>query len=161
MNVVKKLGERVEREHNQFLRDAQRIEDRSANAINGSTGAAPPVAVDFESLVGRPGTSGSAKTQSTENASWDDDVWSSIFNNAVRFFPVMASGEFLTSRIAFYTCSKSGSSCPVTSLNNLAAGIVDHLKSSLSSECIPTTATIKTKLIDAGESRYYTYEAYD
>ncbi|KAJ3572805.1 hypothetical protein NP233_g2841 [Leucocoprinus birnbaumii] len=83
MSVIKKLGERVEREHNQFLRDAQRLEDRSATAVNGSTGAPPPVAVDFESLVGGAGTGGSIKAQGTGNntASWDDDAWSSIFND--------------------------------------------------------------------------------
>lgn len=83
MSVIKKLGDRVEREHNQFLRDAQRIEDRSATAVNGSTGALPSVAVDFESLVGRGGTGGSIKAQDTgnNNASWDDDAWSSIFND--------------------------------------------------------------------------------
>jgi SCY1-like protein 2 len=88
MTVVKKLGERVEREHNQFLRDAQRLEDRSATAVDGSTGAAPPVVVDFESLVGRPGSSTSVKAQNTgNNASWDDDVWNSIFNDTVGLIP--------------------------------------------------------------------------
>lgn len=93
MSVIKKLGERVEREHDQFLRDAQRIEDRSATAINGAGGPLPPVTVDFESLVGRGGTGGSVggggnivTTQNTgggNSASWDDDVWSSIFNDTV------------------------------------------------------------------------------
>ncbi|KAF9452845.1 other/SCY1 protein kinase [Macrolepiota fuliginosa MF-IS2] len=89
MSVIKKLGERVEREHDQFLRDAQRIEDRSATAVNGTAGAIPAVAVDFESLVGRAG-SGSAggslsaqNTSSNDSASWDDDVWGSIFNDTV------------------------------------------------------------------------------
>ena len=35
MDVIKKLGERVEKEHDQYLRDSQRIEDRSA--VNGRT----------------------------------------------------------------------------------------------------------------------------
>jgi hypothetical protein len=36
MAVIKKLGDRVEKEHNQFLRDSQRLEDRSATAVNGA-----------------------------------------------------------------------------------------------------------------------------
>ncbi|TEB36020.1 kinase-like protein [Coprinellus micaceus] len=87
MAVIKKLGDRVEREHNQFLRDSQRIEDMSANAAtaNGS-GPPPPVASDFESLVGKSnasnGIASSAPMVSADNtgasASWDDDVWGAL-----------------------------------------------------------------------------------
>ncbi|KAF8919611.1 kinase-like domain-containing protein [Mucidula mucida] len=84
MAVIRKLGDRVEKEHNQFLRDSQRLEDRSGVA-NGSTGPQSfAVAVDFESLVGS--GQGAATTNGTPaaghngNASWDDDVWGSIFN---------------------------------------------------------------------------------
>ncbi len=93
MAVIKQLGERVEREHNQFLRDAQRIEDRSAMAVNGTTGAPSTVTVDFESLVGREGVGGtinsviSQNTGSNNSASWDDDVWGSIFKDSVRSLP--------------------------------------------------------------------------
>ncbi|KAG7452863.1 other/SCY1 protein kinase [Guyanagaster necrorhizus] len=88
MDVIKRLGDRVEKEHNQFLRDSQRLEDRSGVAVNGN-GTNPHSfagAVDFESLVGGAGaaaptgTSTSTKKQSS-NASWDDDVWGSIFSD--------------------------------------------------------------------------------
>ncbi|KAJ2931423.1 hypothetical protein H1R20_g5707, partial [Candolleomyces eurysporus] len=85
MSVIKKLGDRVEREHNQFLRDSQRIEDRSATAVNvnGSTAAAP-VAADFEALVGKTNAAGVAASTALSaadtgnSASWDDDVWGSL-----------------------------------------------------------------------------------
>ncbi|KAG6332892.1 hypothetical protein ID866_6199 [Astraeus odoratus] len=79
MTVIRKLADRVEKEHNQFLRDSQRLEDRSATA----NGAASPfnTGMDFESLVGR----ASAATLQTETAvetqkGWDDDVWGAILN---------------------------------------------------------------------------------
>jgi len=54
MGVIRKLGERVEKEHNQFLRDSQRIEDRSSTADNLQQGTSNASgSVDFESLVGR------------------------------------------------------------------------------------------------------------
>ncbi|PIL23844.1 hypothetical protein GSI_13595 [Ganoderma sinense ZZ0214-1] len=84
MDVIKKLGERVEKEHDQYLRDSQRIEDRSA--LNGraslsvGTGGGP---VDFESLVGNNGTA-AVKADSTSDASknWENDVWGSIFSSS-------------------------------------------------------------------------------
>ncbi|EJF65710.1 other/SCY1 protein kinase [Dichomitus squalens LYAD-421 SS1] len=85
MDVIKKLGDRVEKEHDQYLRDSQRIEDRSA--VNGraslSTGATGG-AVDFESLVGNSGASAvTVKADSTGDGSknWEDDVWGSIFSS--------------------------------------------------------------------------------
>ncbi|KAF8906024.1 kinase-like protein [Gymnopilus junonius] len=82
MQVIKKLAERVEKEHDQFLRDSQRLDDRSGLASNdthGTNGAAANV--DFESLVGR-GSGPTVKADSVidNNADWDDDVWGSIFN---------------------------------------------------------------------------------
>lgn len=73
-------GTRVEKEHMQYLKDSQRIEDRSGGA-NGST---PNLAlggtnVDFESLVG--GGTANTKTASVISDSgkgWDDDVWGSL-----------------------------------------------------------------------------------
>lgn len=86
MTVIKRLGERVEKEHDQYLRDSQRIEDRSALSATNSAGPTG-VAVDFESLVHRNNGSvpGIAKSQSDgaaggATASWDDDVWGSIFS---------------------------------------------------------------------------------
>jgi SCY1-like protein 2 len=77
MTVIRKLGDRVEKEHNQFLRDSQRLEDRSALAVNGGSGA-PNLggSVNFESLVG--GTV-KADTVLDNSRGWDDDVWGSIF----------------------------------------------------------------------------------
>jgi len=84
MAVIKKLGDRVEREHGQFLRDSQRLEDRSAIPASG---AAPnPVGgdVNFENLVGR-GDGVTVKQDTAINGTskgWDeDDVWGSIFSS--------------------------------------------------------------------------------
>ncbi|KIM49037.1 hypothetical protein M413DRAFT_6260 [Hebeloma cylindrosporum] len=82
MEVIKKLADRVEKEHNQFLRDSQRLEDRSGIAANGEAGSTAKTSnVDFASLVGNAnGASVKADTVIDNNASWDDDVWGSIFN---------------------------------------------------------------------------------
>ena len=85
MEAIKKLGDRVEREHGQFLRDSQRLEDRSAIPASG---AAPnPVVgeVNFENLVG--GGDGATVKQDTaidgSSKGWDeDDVWGSIFSSS-------------------------------------------------------------------------------
>ncbi|KAJ4501787.1 other/SCY1 protein kinase [Lentinula lateritia] len=88
MEVIRKLGDRVEKEHNQFLRDSQRLEDRSAIAVDGATVTQSFVgSMDFESLVG--GKNGVVQTNATGGSvgsaagktSWDDDVWGSIFND--------------------------------------------------------------------------------
>jgi len=84
MGVIRKLGERVEKEHNQFLRDSQRIEDRSTET-NGVRSPAFNNGVDFESLVGR--ANGATVKPDTvidgdSSKGWDDDVWGSIFNAA-------------------------------------------------------------------------------
>ncbi|KJA27330.1 hypothetical protein HYPSUDRAFT_35179 [Hypholoma sublateritium FD-334 SS-4] len=84
MQVIKKLGDRVEQEHNQFLRDSQRLEDRSGVAAddtahtNGNTRS-----VDFESLVGQASNGATVKADTIieNNSNWDDDVWGSIFNS--------------------------------------------------------------------------------
>ncbi|KAF8636534.1 hypothetical protein AX17_003346 [Amanita inopinata Kibby_2008] len=83
MSVIRKLGERVEREHNQFLRDSQRIEDRSALALDGSQGTQSlSSTIDFESLVGRAsGTTVKPDTVIHNDKSWEDDVWGSIFGD--------------------------------------------------------------------------------
>jgi hypothetical protein len=83
MSVIRKLGERVEKEHNQFLRDSQRIEDRSATNTNGIKSPAFHTGVNFESLVGR--ANGATVKPDTVidgdgSKGWDDDVWGSIFN---------------------------------------------------------------------------------
>ncbi|KAJ3537392.1 hypothetical protein NMY22_g5608 [Coprinellus aureogranulatus] len=84
MAVIKQLGDRVEREHNQFLRDSQRIEDMSANASTSSGSAPPaPVAADFESLVGKSNASSTntpslSATHTGASTSWDDDPWGAL-----------------------------------------------------------------------------------
>lgn len=84
MDVIRKLGDRVEKEHNQYLRDSQRIEDRSAiSGANGTNGTSAAGTVDFESLVGG-GNAATVKPDSIGNTSagWDDDPWGSIFANS-------------------------------------------------------------------------------
>ncbi|KAH9997522.1 kinase-like protein [Russula vinacea] len=81
MAVIKKLGDRVEKEHDQFLRDSQRIEDRSATAVNGSVnGPTSRGGVDFETLVGGAGT-GNIKADTELSGNWEDDVWGSILSS--------------------------------------------------------------------------------
>ena len=84
MEVIKKLGDRVEKEHDQYLRDSQRVEDRSTMVTNGmamSTTSAGG-AVDFESLVaGGSGPAPKAETTTTGTSSWEDDVWGSILTS--------------------------------------------------------------------------------
>ncbi|KAI9446648.1 other/SCY1 protein kinase [Lactarius indigo] len=81
MAVIRKLSDRVEKEHNQFLRDSQRIEDRSATAANGADGRqASRGGIDFETLVGGAGT-GTIKADTELNLNWEDDVWGSILSS--------------------------------------------------------------------------------
>lgn len=99
MGVIKKLGERVEKEHNQFLRDSQRLEDRSSLNTNGNANGVQSFAgsVDFEHLVG--GSNGiPAKSTKQTNSSWEDDVWGSIFSDDVRagvILPFCANRRFM------------------------------------------------------------------
>ena len=84
MAVIKKLGDRVEHEHDRFLRDSQRLEDRSAIPVSDT--ATNPLGgdVNFENLVGR-GDGVTVKPDTVVNGSskgWDeDDVWGSIFSS--------------------------------------------------------------------------------
>jgi hypothetical protein len=89
MQVIKKLGDRVEKEHDQFLRDSQRLEDRSGISADGTGGTNGITSnVDFESLVGNAnGPTVKPDTAIDSNANWDDDVWGSIFStNTVNQF---------------------------------------------------------------------------
>ncbi|KAG6897837.1 hypothetical protein C0992_010325 [Termitomyces sp. T32_za158] len=78
--LIKKLGDRVEKEHDQFLRDSQRLEDRSATAVNGGPTTSFAGTADFESLVGGTNSKSTQSETTASNTSWDDDVWGSIFN---------------------------------------------------------------------------------
>ncbi|KZT03514.1 kinase-like protein [Laetiporus sulphureus 93-53] len=83
MEVIRKLGDRVEREHDQYLRDSQRIEDRSEITVNGASGMVSlGGAVDFETLVSN-GAVATVKADTVIDSSqnWEDDVWGSIFTN--------------------------------------------------------------------------------
>ena len=85
MSVIKQLGDRVEREHSQFLRDSQRLEDRSSVSVSGVVSSNPVGGeVNFEDLVGR-GDGVTVKQDTVIDGSskgWDeDDVWGSIFSN--------------------------------------------------------------------------------
>lgn len=103
MEVIKKLGDRVEREHDQYLRDSQRVEDRSGSTLNGTSHA--PTAgggVDFESLVAS-GAGAAAKPNATpaeSSKSWEDDVWGSIFTSGstVRAYTAYWPEPLLTSQ---------------------------------------------------------------
>ena len=85
MDVIRKLGDRVEKEHDQYLRDSQRVEDRSAVSSSTNVPLGTNGAVDFESLVGNGGGINPVKANATGGAaaspSWEDDVWGSIFSN--------------------------------------------------------------------------------
>lgn len=100
MSVIKKLGDRVEREHDQFLRDSQRLEDRSAVSVSGAVPNPVGGEVNFEDLVGR----GDGVTVKQDTAidgpskGWDeDDVWGSIFSSedAVGVYFFVCSGVLI------------------------------------------------------------------
>lgn len=90
--MIKTLSERIEREHSQYLRDSQRIEDRSGGFdANATYNGAPKLGgtVDFQTLVAGPATaatsSGGLGTSTGVNGvakttSWEDDVWGSILD---------------------------------------------------------------------------------
>ena len=117
MAVIKKLGDRVELEHGQFLRDSQRLEDRSAVPVSGVDPNPVGGAVNFESLVG--GGDGVAVKQDTaingSSKGWDeDDVWGSIFNETVSILlltsvQVYSSFSYLPGH---HTVSGSSTGCP-------------------------------------------------
>ena len=78
MEVIRKLGQRVEKEHHQFLRDSQRLEERSTVGTEGGPGVdGNTVSVDFESLVGK----ANGATAKVDTVMDNDDVWGSIFNS--------------------------------------------------------------------------------
>lgn len=129
MLVIKKLGDRVEKEHDQFLRDSQRLEDRSATAVNDGSGPKGfATSVDFESLVGRSNGAIKADTTIDANKSWDDDVWGSIFNEEVskalqllkqpgtHFFPPELKGPIATDSHTpcTFVATPFTFSCPLT-----------------------------------------------
>jgi len=106
MQVIKSLGERVEREHMQFLKDSQRVEDRATgtSSINGggfgamqngmASGGSATGTINFQSLVSGAGAASgvgnmggvatpTSAAPSLPAKSWDDDVWGSILGDSV------------------------------------------------------------------------------
>lgn len=82
MAVIRKLGERVEQEHKQHLRDTQRIEDRSALSPTVSTsGTTFGATLDFASLVAGATTKTVNPDVEQNGKGWDDDVWGNILSS--------------------------------------------------------------------------------
>jgi SCY1-like protein 2 len=79
MSVIQKLGQRVEKEHTQYLRDHQRLDDRSS--LSPGPSMTPDLAsnISFEQLVHRKGVH---STSGANSPSWDDDVWGKIINDS-------------------------------------------------------------------------------
>ncbi|KAH7107745.1 kinase-like protein [Auriculariales sp. MPI-PUGE-AT-0066] len=111
MQVIKTLSERVEREHMQFLKDTQRIEDRStasSGGINGtnSASAAMTGTINFQSLVGGSSAPTSAVMASSGVSvaapakSWDDDVWGSILGDQSSAVASVAIADAVTSSLS-------------------------------------------------------------
>ena len=81
MAVIHKLGDRVEKEHNQFLRGSRQLGDRSATT-NGVASPTLNSSLNCESLEGRANASAVKVEAMTDNQNgWDDDVWGAILND--------------------------------------------------------------------------------
>jgi len=79
MSAIQKLGQRVEKEHKQFLRDHQRIDDRTSLAPGPSMTPDFATSVSFEQLVKRAEGKDSGDVM---GPSWNDDyLWGSISGN--------------------------------------------------------------------------------
>ena len=82
MAVIKKLGDRVEREHLQHLKDSNRIEDHTSSGTGATANGTSTGGLDFASLVAGASTSTVKPDAVIENGrSWDDDVWGSLLND--------------------------------------------------------------------------------
>ncbi len=139
MFVIKKLGDRVEKEHDQFLRDSQRIEDRSVTAVNGSVdGLTTRGGMDFETLVGGAG-SGNIKADTELNGNWEDDVWGSILssNSEVRISPRMRKRSEMTD---FCPVPKSPSISQTTFASPMSA------QSQSTTQSLPSSPRIGTSI---------------
>jgi SCY1-like protein 2 len=136
--VIKTLGERVEREHSQYLRDSQRIEDRSGGFDgNAASNGVPKLGgtVDFQTLVTGSATaalSGSLETSKTTGVngiakatSWEDDVWGSILDGSDVSTSCMQEAITHTPNVQLQTPSplpgsvRSSLSFPVTTTQSL------------------------------------------
>lgn len=79
MSVIQKLGQRVEKEHTQYLRDHQRLDERST--MSPTPSMTPDLAqnISFEQLVHRKEAKSGGNPTSP---SWDDDVWGNILGDS-------------------------------------------------------------------------------
>jgi len=139
MAVIKKLGDRVEKEHNQFLRDSQRIEDRSATATNGpADGLTSRGGMDFATLVSGAGAA-TIKADTELNGDWEDDVWGSILSSGPEPSPSIPQPSYVPSVSAPPQSTQSLPSSP-------------HIGSSLSAQLprTTTTTTMTSSRINAG-----------
>ncbi|KAF8495373.1 kinase-like domain-containing protein [Gautieria morchelliformis] len=93
MNVIRNLGTRVEKEHMQYLKDSQRLEDRSGGVgESGSTPAHGSTGVDFESLVGGASSANTKSTTLDSGSQGWDDVWGSILADTPVQSPTPVNG---------------------------------------------------------------------
>ncbi len=81
MDVIKKLGDRVEKEHTQFLRDHQRIDDRMSTQNEASQISLPAPLPSFENLVSRGSAARNVQSGGSSTNSWDDDIWGTILSS--------------------------------------------------------------------------------
>ena len=115
ISVLKKLGERVEREHTQHLRDSQRIEDGSTANTNGTlSNTEMGAGLDFESLVGRSSNIIKPDIMDGSGLQDDDDVWGSILGatSQVSYYP-----KYHTHAIAHSAAAKSRNSIATDSIS--------------------------------------------
>ncbi|KZT74196.1 kinase-like protein [Daedalea quercina L-15889] len=155
MDVIHKLGDRVEREHDQYLRDSQRIEDKSAATINGMGTPSLGGAVDFESLVSNAaaannGTVATVKADTVIDSStnWEDDVWGSIFTEnpatpamqspgfSPAVSPLPATTPFAQSQVQILPSSPQLS----TMRTNSSKGTLSRQSRGLGAKPIPSTS---------------------
>ncbi|KAL5533231.1 PPK32 [Sanghuangporus sanghuang] len=121
MAVIKKLGDRVEREHLQFLKDSQRIEDKSGTETGlGSVGGSAN-GIDFASLVAGASTSTVKPDAIVENGkSWDDDVWGSLLNDSPQVQSPSATSTTFQAQKPSTSPSLQGIPPPLTSPSSLS-----------------------------------------
>ncbi|THH10987.1 hypothetical protein EW146_g8196 [Bondarzewia mesenterica] len=130
MIVIRQLGERVEKEHNQYLRDSQRVEDRSAIAVNGVTAGSPMGAtVDFASLVSGANATVKPDTVMDGTANWDDDVWGNILSSNPETPRVASPAVALAvpAIVPLQQLTRSLPSSPRTSSNAITNGVTSRL----------------------------------
>lgn len=151
MSVIRKLTDRVEKEHNQLLRDTQRIEDRSATAVNGNSSATAGATIDFESLVGKAnGASVRADTVlDTSSAAWEDDVWGSLLTS-----PAEVMRSILTVYEAAHT---KFTDAEITSADSPTTAVVNPYTSTVSA-LLTEVSDISCDFLKAyGKSNFFTW----